>query len=1414
MKSTVQSPSRAMAAAGLQQNEACAPRERSATAGGPSNGTSELMRAHYRLQNGIFITELEDGPTWIRAFSKVSPAPIWNHAAWIGEENGGWFDFLQNTRAGWSKRDRRPTAYCLDELDSDGALEAAAKKAGFQRFDQESWMCYRGADVPCPSGSESLEVHVVERAGEIADFAAVFASAYQVPAAEFRELFLRDLGASDPRRLIRHYLGSADGEPVCIATLIGAEGWAGIYNVGTVPNRRKRGFAGQLLARAIEDALEGGNVRIFLQTETGSGAERLYLSLGFETAFVRTGYRLSEWLPPAVSGSRKAFLNAIRREDKAAEAEPLDARFEADCPVGLCGRVEVFAAQTGIRPEALWIAAWATLLARYSQETVISFGLRLKEGGLCPTNLELNESCSIETWLTDLDRQVDAQPRSSTDFSEADFESILSLSPSSTSTNRHASPCPLECAVPSLEADRLQVSYDRQRFEAPNVARLAGHLLTLVQGLVAQPRQSVSSLELLAAEERQCLLECARSDAQVAFEYRPIHRLFEGQAARTPDATAVLLGSTSLNEARPVSYATLDSHASEMACSLQARGVGPGAIVGVCMERSTALIAAVMAVFKSGAACLPLDPAYPAERLEFMLRDAGISMLISDQPSRRRLPDVSGLTVLLAGEDEAAGSEAAEKPSWPSQANDPAYVIYTSGSTGKPKGVIIPHEAIARHCAQAAADYALTSTDRVLQFNSLSFDAAFEQILSTLISGAALIVRGPELWTAKDFTEQLGKQRLTVVDLPTAFWHQVLEHWSQNRSEIPRDLPRLWIVGGEAMKPESLRLWRDLPLQKTGLINAYGPTETTITATAFEITGEWLSNGLPKRVPIGRPRGARTAYVVDSHGRLVPYSIPGELWIGGPLLASGYLNRPDLAQERFVRNPFTSTPGERLYRTGNLVRFLPDRNLEFIGRADQQVKIRGYRVEIGEIEAALCQYPAVGGAAVVVREQEGRKSLAAFVAPRNGSLLDDRELRSFLKKRLPDFMIPAAFATLDALPLLPGGKVDRQQLASASVPLSPSGSNGARTPLELQLQLLFERVLHMHGIAVDASFFELGGDSLQALSLILEIEQAAGRRLPLETLYQAPSVEALAHLLEKGNTQVQPSVLVPLQAGGSRPPLFLIHTTPGDVLGYGTLMYHLGSEQPCHGFQSLGLLEPERSHQRIEEMARHYVDELRCRFPKGPDYLAGWCYGGIVAVEMAQYLLSEGEHVAFLALLETVAPRPSPRIFRYYLHRFGCFAQMSPAQWVRYFRKKAAYRREVQMANRMRFRRLEASPSARDEMLEERNKRLARLEHVYTTNLQALRFYRPRFYPGRLTLFNAQEIDAGVIPDPVNAWAGLAADIEVRSVPGDHDSMLAEPNVALLARELDEALHRAQSEATPGIGRKSRVDATAPLPGL
>jgi thioesterase domain-containing protein len=318
---------------------------------------------------------------------------------------------------------------------------------------------------------------------------------------------------------------------------------------------------------------------------------------------------------------------------------------------------------------------------------------------------------------------------------------------------------------------------------------------------------------------------------------------------------------------------------------------------------------------------------------------------------------------------------------------------------------------------------------------------------------------------------------------------------------------------------------------------------------------------------------------------------------------------------------------------------------------------------------------------------------------------------------------------------------------------------------------------------------------LQALDLLMEIERITGTPLPLGTLYQTSTVEGLTDLLKTRASGEADSPLIPLQTAGPRPPVFLIHTTPGDILGYGNLVYHLDSNQPCYGIQSLGLHQPERCHARIEDMARFYIELIRAWQPAGPYYLGGWCYGGIVSVEMAHQLLASGEKVAFLGLLETVAPRPSARVYRYYLHRARCLLRMGPSKWRPYFEAKMRYYKEAKRANRLRFQRVQATSEQRQEACEQQNRKLAQLERVYRSNMAALAEYRPRPYPGTVTLFNAAEIDPGVIPDPAYGWPGLAAKIEVHAVPGDHDTMLSEPHAARLAEKFSKALRGAQAQA-------------------
>ncbi len=599
-------------------------------------------------------------------------------------------------------------------------------------------------------------------------------------------------------------------------------------------------------------------------------------------------------------------------------------------------------------------------------------------------------------------------------------------------------------------------------------------------------------------------------------------------------------------------------------------------------------------------------------------------------------------------------------------------------------------------------------------------------------------------------------------------------------------------MGGEALSPEKLALWQQTPMNNVRLINAYGPTETTITATSYEIPPRKNGESPVPVLPIGRPRADRTVYILDRFGNPAPIGIPGELFIGGTLLAKGYHNRPELTAARFIQNPFSDDPDARLYKTGDLVRYLEDGNIEFFGRIDDQIKIRGYRIELDEIKAALNKYDGIRESLVLPRERRaGEKRLIAYLLKEREDL-SVIEIRNYLKSKLPSYMVPTHFVLMDQWPLMPSGKIDRQALPAIEDPATElTDISGPRDSLELQLQLLFERVLKRAPIGINESFFELGGDSLQALELLVEIEKAVGKNLPLGTLYQSSTVESLSREVRDRSEPNQWSSLVPLQTSGKRPPFYLLHTTPGDILGYGNLVFHLPQDQPCYGFQSLGLKDSSLAHLSILEMARYYVTLLRKFQPQGPYYLGGWCYGGIVAIEMARLLQATGARVGLLALLETVALPPSLSNWRYYNHRIKCSIRMNPGRLFQYVREKVRYTRNSKIANRMRFRQAAGLLNAD---LSEIDPRLARLEYVYNRNLEALNKYKSESYSGRVTLFNAAEKDPALISDPHYGWIGLADEIEIHEVPGNHDTMLTEPNVRMLAQKLDESLRRAQEQ--------------------
>ncbi len=591
-----------------------------------------------------------------------------------------------------------------------------------------------------------------------------------------------------------------------------------------------------------------------------------------------------------------------------------------------------------------------------------------------------------------------------------------------------------------------------------------------------------------------------------------IHEFFEAQVERTPDAVAVEF------ENQRLTYHDLNCRANQLARHLQKRGVVPGALVGICVERSLEIVIGLLGILKAGGAYVPLDPAYPRERLAFMLEDIKAPVFLTQQKLKSKAVGWKldkCHTMCFDSEWEAISQESKENLVSDVTAKNLAYVIYTSGSTGKPKGVLIGHDSIVSHCQLIQKYYELNLTDRVLQFASFNFDASLEQILPTLIAGATLIIRGKNEWAPKDIHKQIIEYGITVMNIPPAYWHQLTQEWLKT-PELLCDQLRLVIVGGDVMLPETLNLWQQLPTGSVRLFNAYGPTESTITAALFEVNCRFSECSPHKKIPIGFPLSNKTFYLLDVHGNPVPVGIPGELHIGGEGLAWGYLNRPELTAERFIPNLFSKHSGDRLYKTGDLARYLTDGSLEFLGRLDHQVKIRGFRIELGEIESVLRQYPSVQEAIVVAQEeQSGKKRLVAYVVPDEGQTCNINALHQFLEETIPDYMIPSAFVTLEALPLTPSGKIDRRALPVPTRSGLEESYVAPRTPTEEILAKIWADILGLERIGIHDNFFLLGGHSLLSVKLISQVTKTFQIELPAYCLFELPSIEKLAQAIDK-----------------------------------------------------------------------------------------------------------------------------------------------------------------------------------------------------------------------------------------------------------------------------------------------------------
>jgi amino acid adenylation domain-containing protein len=915
----------------------------------------------------------------------------------------------------------------------------------------------------------------------------------------------------------------------------------------------------------------------------------------------------------------------------------------------------------------------------------------------------------------------------------------------------------------------------------------------VLQQIATEPASRYSAARLLPAAERRLLLSYGRRTPIDQAE-ACLHELIAAQAARTPDALAVVY------EQQTLSYAALDRRANQLAHQLRALGVGPETIVGVCLQRSLDLVVALLAVLKAGGAYLPLDPAYPAERLQFMLQDSAAAVLITHETLAPLAVEQIGL-LQLDRDAAAIERQPATAPPVVVDPAHPAYLLYTSGSTGQPKGALISHAAIVNHMQWMQARFPLTAADRVVQKTPFSFDASVWEFYAPLLAGARLVLARPGGHQDPAYlAELIATEQITILQMVPSLLRLLLDEPLLHECACLRRL----FCGGEALPVDLVRRAQAL-LPATAIINVYGPTETTIEATFWECPPV----AADATISIGRPITNAYVAVLDDDLEPTPIGVAGELYIGGAGLARGYLNRPALTAEKFLPDPWSAQPGARLYRTGDLARYLPDGDLEYLGRRDTQIKLRGLRIELGEIESALRQHPAVRDAAVLVRaDGTSGKRLTAYIVPgvrgqesgvreessepsalAQRAPLQPSALRQFLAQRLPDYMLPAAFVELDALPLTPSGKLDQRALAQHAITRPQRPTKQLRPPrdeIELRLVQLWEELLDTRPIGVHDHFAELGGDSLRAVRLRALIEQRFGQALPLTAIFQASTVAELALLLREAQPDHPWSPLVALQPHGHRPPLFLVHPGGGTVLCYADLTRRLGPDQPVYAFQSRGLEPDQTPHTTIEAMASDYLAALRQVQPHGPYHIGGWSLGGAVAYELARQLDAAGD-AAQLVLIDsylTAPHEPEPDALALLIG----FVRDLGAQLGRTLALPLDTIAALPAAERLRF----VLDHAQQQGLtaDVGPDQLQRLAAVFEANLRAQLRYQPQPCATPIVQLRAAESQ----PDPAaRSWQTLSPHVETMTLPGNHYTLLREPHVALLAERIEARLS-AQTE--------------------
>ncbi|MDZ8079259.1 MAG: amino acid adenylation domain-containing protein [Nostoc sp. DcaGUA01] len=936
------------------------------------------------------------------------------------------------------------------------------------------------------------------------------------------------------------------------------------------------------------------------------------------------------------------------------------------------------------------------------------------------------------------------------------------------------------------------LEYNTDIFDATTISQFIKNYQTLLENIVANPEQHIYDLSLLTpVEEEQLLFKFNQSSAE--YKNLSLDQLFEQQVELTPDSIALI------HQSEQLTYHQINYQANQLANYLQKQGVTKETLVAICLERSIDMVVGILGILKAGGAYIPLDPSYPVERLNFMLSDSQASILISHQQILEKQSLCSPKIVCLDIHQDEIAQQSPENLINISKPEHLAYIIYTSGSTGTPKGVLGTHRGTVNGLHWLWKTYPFTPEEVCCQKTAISFVDSVWEIFAPLLQGIpTVIISNATLLDTQLFIEALAHHKVSRIILVPSLLRLLLDNYhylTQKLSQL-----KIWITSGEALSVKLAKNFQELmPFAK--LINLYGSSEVSANATYYDTS---LLEDKVNTIPIGRPIQNTQVYVLNHNLQPTPVGVFGELYIGGDGLAKGYLHRPELTQEKFIDNPFI--PTTKLYKTGDLVRYLNDGNLEYLGRHDEQVKIRGFRVELGEIAAAILQHPDVQeSVVVVVNDAEENQRLIAYIVAQKQEVAT--ELLPYLQQKLPSYMLPSAFVVLDALPLTPNRKVDKRSLRTDEViPISTTKTFiPARNFTELSLVKLWENLLNTSPIGVADNFFNLGGHSFLAVRLMAQIQDRFGHNLSLSTLFENPTIEKLAVIVSQPFRESSNSPVVAINSSDSKIPFFCVHGAGGGINHYINLSRRLGEDYPFYALEhNPDAEEPEII--SVEETANYYLQEIRKIQPNGPYLLGGHCYGGILAFEMAQQLQRQGERVDLLVVIdailsETRIESTKDDDAKFLLRMAESIKTDNNIDFSLSFEEL----RDFSLNEQLDLINQKANFIFSDTEIKD----FLRYYKLFKAHVQAMRDYVPLVYPESLTLFRAKEeiihdfeSTEFYTDDFLLGWGKYSNQpIKVIEVPGDHFSIFIEPHIQELAKNLRVCIDNAMCNLNHGSKR-------------